>query len=65
MIVGERQRREDEKLRLQMVIQERRKDILALEEDKSEYKSDIDERLEREISWRACSNVHGNQLSIL
>ena len=48
MIVGERQRREDEKKRLQDVIVERRKDIAAIEIDKSEYKSEIDERLERE-----------------
>ena len=50
MIVGERQRREDEKLRLQAVITERRKDVAEIESEKLEYKVEIDERVERERS---------------
>ena len=52
MIVGERQRREDEKKRLQDVITERRKDIAEIEADKTDYKAEVDERLERERAGR-------------
>ena len=47
MVVGERQRREDEKKRLEEVIIERRKDIGEIESDNLITKKD-DERLERE-----------------
>ena len=52
MIVGERQRREDEKMRLEQVILDRQKDIEEIKSDKAVYKLEIDARLDRRENER-------------
>ena len=49
MIVGERQKREEEKKRLQEEIRPAKNDISKLEEDRKSAKVENDERIEKEL----------------
>ena len=56
MIVGERQKREEEKNRLQLVIEQRRSDITKLEAEKKLAKVETEERIERETEKEVLVN---------
>ena len=62
MIVGERERREDEKQRIEEFIQTRRRDIANLESQKNPFKEEIDERLRLELAKEAKINERVAQL---
>ena len=62
MIIGERERREDEKERIEDFINSRRQDIANLEKQKFPYKEDIDQRIKLELSKRKKINERIAQL---
>jgi hypothetical protein len=63
MIVGDGERRKAEQERLETVIETWRKDIIALENQKKEYKEEVDARIQQELAKEAKVNQRLTQLA--
>jgi predicted nucleic acid-binding Zn-ribbon protein len=63
MIAGDGERRKAEQKRLETVIETRRKDIVALENQKKEYKGEVDARIQQELAKEAKVNERLTQLA--
>ena len=62
MTVGEGERRKAEQKRLELVIADWRKDIVALEEQRKEYKQEVDVRIQQELAKEAKINERFPQI---